>query len=105
MPDNFQVPGDQIKKLTIHVEIYSIVTYTIFNFGEKKIYTKKVFTVNFWRLVSCEERSESEKEEISLSGWANEGSASSQTGGCGCRAERVSLVSVAAGRSASAQSV
>ena len=50
---------------------------------KKKFYTKKVFTGNFWRLVSCEERSESEKEEISLSGWANEGSASSQTGGCG----------------------
>ena len=59
------------------------MTYKIFNFGEKKIFTKKVYTVNFWHLVSCEERSESEKEEISLSGWANEGSASSQTGGCG----------------------
>ena len=83
MSDNFKVPGDQIKKLAIHVGIYSNVTFPIFNFEEKKFTEKKVFTGNFWHLVSCEERSESEKEEISLSGWANEGSASSQTGGCG----------------------
>ena len=64
---------------------WNIQQYNIyyFQFWRKKNFTKKVFTINFWRLVSCEERSESEKEEISLSGWANEGSASSQTGGCG----------------------